>query len=81
MAYDIDYSLNITLIVYMASSNKWILNTEATYYLCSFRELLVDFDIESDIVVMKSDQPCCRNEDKNSSSQDIRQNGKKIKRS
>lgn len=55
MAYDIDYSLNITLIVYMASSNKWILNIEATYHLCSFRELLVDFDMESDIVVMKSD--------------------------
>lgn len=55
MAYDIDYSLNITLIVYMASSNKWILNIEATYHLCSFRKLLVDFDMESDIVVIKSD--------------------------
>lgn len=37
--------------------------------------------MESDIVMMKSDQPCRRNEDKNSSSQDIRHNGKKIKRS
>ena len=81
MAYGIDYSLNITLIVYMASLNKWVLNIEATYHLCSFRELLVDFDMESDIVMMKSDQPCRRNEDKNSSSQDIRHNGKKIKRS
>ena len=71
LACDTDYSLNITLNTYMASLNKWILDIEVIYHLCSFRELLADFcAIESGIVVMKSDQYCCKNKDRNSSSHD-----------
>lgn len=79
MAYETDYSLSITLMAHVESLNKWILDTRATYHLRSCKELLVDFnDNESSIVVMKNDQPCRKNEDRNISSQDVQQSGQKI---
>ena len=33
-----DYSLSITLAAYVASSNEWIVDTGATYHLCSIKE-------------------------------------------
>lgn len=39
IALDTDYSLSITLMVYIASSNKWILKARAIYHFYSFTEL------------------------------------------
>lgn len=41
IALDIDYSLSITLMVCVASSNKWILKIRAIYHFYSFTELFV----------------------------------------
>ncbi|KAH9684519.1 Integrase catalytic domain-containing protein [Citrus sinensis] len=54
-----DYSLSITLAVYVGSLSEWILDTGATYHLCPIKEWFTDFrNLESGVVVMGNDQPC-----------------------
>lgn len=59
MACDANYSLRITLMVYVITPKKWIFDTGTTFYLCYFKELFVNFcDMESNIVMARSGQPC-----------------------
>ena len=56
---DSDYSLTITPTIYVANLSEWILDTEATYRLCSIREWFTDFcDLKSGAVMMGNDQHC-----------------------
>ena len=56
---DSDYSLSITPAAYVASSSKWILDTQVTYHLCPIKEWFTDFrNLKSGAVVMGNDQPC-----------------------
>lgn len=41
IALDTDYSLSITLMVYVASLNKWILKIRVIYHFYSFTEFFV----------------------------------------